>query len=145
MDQKLKKKTDELIKELKDENIDFNKYIQNNKNSLIEINLSEFWSSLVKKSNMSSSNIINKSDFSYYYYYEVVNGKKVPSKDKIVSLIIAMKLDLEDCQTALKYCGKSALYPKIKRDSIFIYAITHKLSLAETNKMLVKEKEPKIK
>ena len=145
MDKKLKKKTDELIKELTDENVDFNKYIQKNKNSLIEINLSEFWSTLVKKSNMKSSDIINKSELSYYYYYEVINGKKVPSKDKIVSLIIAMKLDLDDCQTALKYCGKSALYPKVKRDSVFIYAITHKLSLADINKMLVEEKEPKIK
>lgn len=139
MDKKLTKRTDELIAELTADSTDFETYIAENSGSLIEINLIDFWGRMIKKSGLSNGNIINRSNYSYYYFYEVISGKKIPSRDKIVSLVLAMHLELEDCQTALKYCGKSALYPKLKRDSILIYAVSHGFSLAETNELLDKE------
>ncbi len=139
MENNLKRKTDELIDELTKGNVDFEAFITENDSSLIEVNLREFWSRMTKKSGMSNSNIINKAYYSYYYFYEVINGKKIPSRDKLMCLILAMHLDLEDCQTALRYCGKASLYPKFKRDSIFIYAVSHGLSIRETNEMLEKE------
>lgn len=145
MDENLRKKTDELIQQLSRDNVDFEQYIQENQDSLIAVNLRDFWSALIKRTGMSNSDIINKSEMSYYYFYEVINGKKVPSVDKIVSLILATHLTLEDCQTALKYCGKAPLYPKLLRDSVFIYAITHELTLSETNKLLVQSGLDKLK
>ena len=139
MDKKLTKKTDELIAELTAGSADFEAYIEKNVGSLIEINLIDFWGKMIKKSGLTNGNIINRSNYSYYYFYEVINGKKIPSRDKIVSLILAMHLELEDCQTALRYCGKSALYPKLERDSVLIYAISHCFSLQETNELLDKE------
>ena len=111
MTEEIRKKTDELLEELKFKNTDIQDYINNNPQSFIEINLKEFWDSIIKKSQMSKSDIINKSDFSYVYFYDVIAGKKIPTSDKIVRLILAMHLSLEDCQTALRYCGKSQLYP----------------------------------
>lgn len=145
MDEKLRKKTDDLMKELSNANIDFESYIAENKDSLIEINLREFWSRALASSDMSNSDIINKSELSYYYFYEVINGKKVPTTDKIVALALATKMTLEDCQTALKYCGRAPLYPRIHRDSILIYAITHRFSLIEANELLEKSNESRLK
>ncbi len=145
MTDKIRKKTDELLEELKFKNTDIQDYINNNPQSFIEINLKEFWDSIIKKSQMSKSDIINKSDFSYVYFYDVIAGKKIPTSDKIVRLILAMHLSLEDCQTALRYCGKSQLYPRIKRDSVIIYAINQQYTVMQTQELLNKSGEKELK
>lgn len=133
------KETKELLDELKGKNIDINTYLESNSDSLIEINLKKFWNDVVNNSGMSKSDIINKSDFGYVYFYDVINGRKIPSTDKIVRLALAMKMTLEQCQTALKYSGKSPLYPRLKRDSILIFAINHNYDIYQTVELLLNE------
>lgn len=133
------KETKELLDELKGKNIDINTYLESNSDSLIEINLKKFWDDVVNNSGMSKSDIINKSDFGYVYFYDVINGRKIPSTDKIVRLALAMKMTLEQCQTALKYSGKSPLYPRLKRDSILIFAINHNYDIYQTAELLLNE------
>lgn len=133
------KETKELLDELKGKNIDINTYLESNSDSLIEINLKKFWNDIVNNSGMSKSDIINKSDFGYVYFYDVINGRKIPSTDKIVRLALAMKMTLEQCQTALKYSGKSPLYPRLKRDSILIFAINHNYDIYQTAELLLNE------
>ncbi len=133
------KETKELLDELKGKNIDINTYLESNSDSLIEINLKKFWNDVVNNSGMSKSDIINKSDFGYVYFYDVINGRKIPSTDKIVRLALAMKMTLEQCQTALKYSGKSPLYPRLKRDSILIFAINHNYDIYQTAELLLNE------
>lgn len=124
---------------MKGKNIDINTYLESNSDSLIEINLKKFWNDVVNNSGMSKSDIINKSDFGYVYFYDVINGRKIPSTDKIVRLALAMKMTLEQCQTALKYSGKSPLYPRLKRDSILIFAINHNYDIYQTAELLLNE------
>lgn len=145
MTNELRKKTDELLKELKFKNTNIQKYIETNPDSFIEINLKDFWTNIVDNSGMTKSDIINKSDFSYVYFYDVIAGKKVPTSDKIIRLVLAMHLTLEQCQTALRYCGKSQLYPRIKRDSIIIFAITRNYTVFQTQELLKKSGENQLK
>lgn len=145
MTDELRKKTDELLKELKFKKTDIQEYIENNPESFIEINLKKFWGEILESSSMSKSDIINKSDFSYVYFYDVIAGKKIPTSDKIIRLVLAMHLSLDQCQTALRYCGKSQLYPRIKRDSILIYAIFHGYTVLQTQELLLKSGEKELK
>lgn len=133
------------MKELSHAGDSIDKYIKNNPSSFIEVNLCNFWHDLIKKSKMTKSDIINKSDFGYVYFYDVINGRKLPSKDKIIRLILAAKLGLDDCQNALKFCGRAQLYPRIKRDSILIYGISHNLSIYEVSDMLISQGEADLK
>ena len=144
MTEQLKKKTDELLEELRQKQIDIQEYIDNNENSFIEISLKEFWGELMERSGKSKSNVINSADISYIYFYEILQGKKIPKKDKIVRLILAMELGVEDAQTALKYCNQSALYPRFKRDSLLIYAIDNRLSIFETQELLMRNGEQEL-
>ncbi len=131
-----KKSTDDLLDELKEKSTDINKYIANNSDSFIETNLKSFWSALLERSQKTKSDVVNNADISYIYFYEILQGKKVPAKDKIVRLILAMGLGIDDCQKALTYCNHSPLYPKIKRESYLIYAIEHGYSLYQTQELL---------
>ena len=145
MTDEIKKRTDELLEELKFKNTDIQEYIERNQDSFIQINLKEFWGEIVNNSGMSKSDIINKSDFSYVYFYDVIAGKKIPTSAKINRLVLAMHLTLEQCQTALRYCGKSQLYPRIKRDSLLIYAITHGYTVYQAQELLSNSGEDELK
>ena len=144
MTEQLKKKTDELLEELKLKGIDIQEYLDENENSFIEISLKEFWNELLERSGQSKSNIINNADISYIYFYEILQGKKIPKKDKIVRLILAMELEVEDAQTALKYCNQAILYPRIKRDSLLIYAIQNHYSIFQTQALLSENGEQEL-
>ena len=144
-DESIIKRTDELMKELEFNGTDINDYLKDNPDSFIEINLKEFWNEMIEKSGMSKYDIINKSDYSYNYFYEVIGGKRIPSADKVLRLALALHLELEDCQKALRYCGYAPLYPRIKRDSIIIYAINNNYSVFQTIDLLNKSGEKNLK
>ncbi len=135
----------ELLTELKDQACSLSDYLLNNKDFFLNEDSKEFWDNIIKGKNHSKSNIINKSDFSYCYFYEVINGKKAPTKDKVIRLTLALEMTLDECQQALKLSGRSALYPKNRRDSIIIYAILKKLSIVECNSLLEKYEEEELK
>lgn len=139
------KTTTELLNELKEENCSLNKYIGKNNELFIRKDLKDFWEEQIGKCDYSKSNIINKSDFSYCYFYDVINGRKLPTRDKIVRLALVMHMNLDKCQEALKLSGRSALYPKFKRDSIIIYAIENGFSIAKCNEQLLKYGEDELK
>lgn len=139
------KSTDDLMNELSRESCRINRYLKSNPDSFVFENIHDFWEGVIKKSGFSKSNIINKADFSYCYFYDVINGRKIPNKDKIVRLILTMHLDLDDCQQALRLSGRSSLYPRIKRDSIIIYAINHGLTVYQCNDLLTKHGEEALK
>lgn len=143
--EKYKKSTAELMDELKREDISLDEYLKSNSDTIEIADLKEHWHNLIEKSKLSSFDIINRSEFAYAYYYDVVGGKKIPSRDKIIRLILAMHLEIEDCQKTLRICGLSQLYPRMKRDSIIIYAVAHKLTVFELNELLKLQKENELR
>ncbi|HAQ28860.1 MAG TPA: hypothetical protein DCQ76_03805 [Ruminococcaceae bacterium] len=139
------KNTNDLMEELSDDKVSIENYIKDNTDSFVNVDLSNFWKGIIRKSGMTKSDIINKSDFSYVYFYDVINGRKTPSRDKIIRLALALKLSLDECQTALKFCGRSQLYPRIKRDSIIIHGINRNLCIYEVSDNLLSLGEEDLK
>lgn len=85
--------------------------------------------------------LIQKTNISRTYMYEILNGKKHPERNKVLSLCLALSLPLDETNRALKLAGAGTLYPKIKRDSILIYCINKGMSVIDTNHCLVEFKE----
>lgn len=139
------KTTTELLRELKRQSCSLPDYLANHKETFVVEDIKAFWEQLIKEKKYSKSNIINKADFSYCYFYDVINGRKMPTKDKVVRLALAMKMSIDECQQALKISGRSALYPKVRRDSVLIYAIEKHLTIAQCNELLAKHGEDELK
>ena len=133
---RVKKVTDELMEALKNETDSVENYLDENRDELIKIDIRGLWSEMIKKSGLTKTDIIDSSDCGYNYFYCIINGKKTPSRDKIVELVIAMHLSVDDCQKLLKLNGKAPLYPRIKRDSIIIYGIENGQSVYEISNAL---------
>lgn len=140
----MKKDTNDLFEEL-DNNCKIDDYMNENESSFVYHTLNDFWDSMCDKSGMSKSNIINKSEFNYSFFYDVINGRKIPARDKIIRLALTMDLNLDDCQQALRLSDKALLYPRIKRDSIIIFAVNNSLTILECNELLNKFNEETLK
>lgn len=139
------KNTSDLMNELSQTNKNLEDYMTDNQEKFININLKNFWNDFIEKSGMSNADIINSADFGYTYFYDVKNGKKIPSRDKILRLAIATHCTIDECQYALKYCGKSQLYPRVKRDSIIIYGISRSLNVFQICNLLIQSGEDELK
>ncbi len=141
----MRKSTEDLLEELQNENCKIDEYLKGNGESFVYDKIKDFWEAAIEKSGYSKSNIINKSDFSYCYFYDVINGRKIPGRDKIIRLILTMKLSVDECQEALRISGRSALYPRIKRDSIILFAISNGLSIYQLSELLADAGEEQLK
>ncbi len=130
-----------LMMALRNENGSVEKFIEKHKNDFIVLNVKSMWTKLIKKSGLTKTEIIDKSNCGYNYFYCIINGKKTPSRDKIIELIVAMGLDVDDCQTALLFSGRAPLYPRVKRDCIIIYGIENKQTIYQISETLKRNGE----
>ena len=141
----MRKSTEDLLEELQNENCKIDEYLKGNGESFVYDKINDFWEAAIEKSGYSKSNIINKSDFSYCYFYDVINGRKIPGRDKIIRLILTMHLSVDECQEALRISGRSALYPRIRRDAIILFAISNGYSIYQLSELLADAGEEPLK
>lgn len=141
----MRKSTEDLLEELQNENCKIDEYLKGNGESFVYDKIKDFWEAAIEKSGYSKSNIINKSDFSYCYFYDVINGRKIPGRDKIIRLILTMHLSVDECQEALRISGRSALYPRIRRDAIILFVISNGYSIYQLSELLADAGEEPLK
>lgn len=70
------------------------------------------------------------------YLYDILNGKKHPSRDTVIRLSFGLTLDLCGANRLLKYAGYRDMYSKDKRDAVIIFCLKENHSLASTNDRL---------
>lgn len=134
----MRKSNEELLQELSDGCISLDAFFATNAAELVNEEIPAFWKTLIEKSGMSKTAIINCADFNYGYFFDIINGRKIPSRDKLLRIIVAMQCTVDDCQSALRISGKSALYPRVRRDSIIIYALTNRLPVSKLHELLIR-------
>ena len=94
--------------------------------------------------NITAANLIAAAQIQRNYGYQILDGRRSPSRDKVISLCLALKLDLLETQRALTLTKNGQLYSKSKRDSILIFAIEKKLSVIDANALLEELGEPSL-
>lgn len=115
---------------------DFKSFYNENKNYMINESLSDMLEKYLEEMGLKKSVVIKNSELSEIYAYQIFSGVRVPERKKLLCLILAMGLNLDQAQNLLKCAGFSPLYVKIPFDSIIIYGICKKLSVVETNEIL---------
>ena len=115
---------------------DFNTFYNENKDYMVNQDLSALLDELIKKYGLKKSQVIRAAEMSEVYAYQIFSGLRIPERKKLLCLAIAMKLSLDEVQTLLKCAGYSTLYVKLPFDSIVIYGICKKLTVVEINEIL---------
>lgn len=136
------KSTNELFEEI-EKTADIDDYLNDNKEIVSAKKLSGILESLLVRKGLKKADVINNSEVNKIYAYQLFSGVKTsPERDKVIALLMAMQLDLDEIQSVLKTAGFAPLYPKIKRDSIIIYCIRKGRSVLDTNAELYEHSEP---
>lgn len=111
-------------------------YFQKNEAFLQEDTFCGLLQSFCDEKHLQTAGIIRAAQIDRTYGYQLFSGARKPSRDKVVMLALGMKLDVEETQRLLRAAGKSALYPRLKRDAVLIHALKSGCSLDETQILL---------
>ena len=98
--------------------------------------ISEYLTKLCQDKDVVPSKVIKKAQIDRTYGYQIFNGTRTPSRDKIIMLAFGFSLSLEETQKLLKVAQKSVLYPKIKRDAVCIFAISKHMNVMQLQELL---------
>ena len=128
------KDTGELFEELKITS-DVENFLAENQNEFT-LPLHEYLNELLRKKNLSKSEVIRQINFDQKHAYHIFAGTKKPSRPKLLAISRVMKLNFEETQYLLRYAGFGSLYPRDPFDSVIIYAIENNLNAEETNNYL---------
>ena len=131
----IKKSTDELMNELLKAN-NISEYLKENSQYMVSDELSTYLNNIIAKKGLVKSELIKKTEFSEVMGYQILSGTRLPSRDSLICICVAMDMTLDETQAILKIAGFAALYPKAKRDSIIIKGVSEKKTVAQINEEL---------
>ena len=124
---KSQKTTDQLLKILQNSN-DINSYLTDNDSNISNISFHEYLTQLLDEKGLTKAQVITDSNIQKNYGYQIFDGSKTPSRDKVIALALAMQLTLDEANRLLHI-----LYPKIKRDSIIIFGLENNQKIIDLN------------
>ena len=136
----IKKPTDELMDAL-NQSSSIEGYINKQQDYMIDSTISDYLNQLLNEKSLKKSAVIKNSELNEIYGYQIFSGKRIPSRDRLISIAFGMGLSLDEAQALLKYAGFAPLYPKQKRDSLLIWGISHQFSIYQINDLLYTENE----
>lgn len=96
----------------------------------------DYYTALPAVRALSPRTLIARSGIERTYFYQLVNGRRRPGRDKIITLCLAARLDLTATQRGLEIAQAGVLYPKNRRDAILIFAVRNHLNALEVNDLL---------
>ena len=77
---------------------DFTTFYNENKQYLIKDTLSEMLEQLLVKKGLKKSAVIKEAEMSEVYGYQIFSGLRIPERNKLLCLAIAMKLNIDEMQ-----------------------------------------------
>lgn len=131
------KQTQELLNVLKDTSsiASLEAIMDYKEDSFLDMTFAEYFQSITP-STIDRAEYIKKANMHRTYGYQILNGQKMPGRDKVLALCLAAELTLDEVQHCLRYANQPQLYARNRRDAIIIYAINNKLSVQDTNSVL---------
>ena len=96
----------------------------------------DYLDTLCEHKQISKSDIIKKTTLDRTYAYQIFNGSKIPSSDKVIQIALALSLNLHDTNNLLTLSKNKCLYPKLKRDALLILCINRGYTVLKTNELL---------
>ncbi|MDR2648696.1 MAG: hypothetical protein LBB94_03125 [Clostridiales bacterium] len=103
---------------------------------MVSVSFSAYISRLCAEKGAAPSQIISRSGIERTFGHQLFNGRRTPSRDTVIQLAFGFGMDYERAQNLLKISGKSALYPRIRRDAVVIFALARGFGIAEVQSTL---------
>ncbi len=135
--EKKKKNTEMLINAL-ETSATYDAFLKENENQLGLDKFKYVVRKYLAQNQLEIAEVIKDAQLDRAYGYQIFNGTRNPSRDKLLQLAFGLKLNFEECNYLLKCANKQQLYAKVKRDATIIYALTHNYTLNGANDLLLR-------
>lgn len=135
------KNTTKLLNELKNAK-SFVGFADKNADVFADESISDCLQRLCFEKKVELAQVIRRSGIDRTYGYQLFNGRRLPSRDKLIQLGFGFPLVLSELQLLLRMAGKSQLYPKIKRDAAIIYGLNNNYTVTQMQELLEELKLP---
>ena len=111
-------------------------YLKHNESEMISNDLSDYLYAFLRIKDMSIADVARKSQLYRTFIYQIFDGRKKPSRDKLIAICFGLGLSDEETRKLMKATGYRELYVRDKRDSIILFALRHGKSIMEVDEML---------
>ena len=105
------------------------------------VSLAEHLDALLDQKETSKAEVIYRARLDTVYGYQIFNGTRKASRDKLLQLAFGFPLTYKETLTLLRIAGVYSLYVRRRRDSIIIFALNKGFSLEQLNELLEQEDE----
>ena len=100
-------------------------FLMENEQEFTSKEVSEMLLDLFSKKRLSKSTLAKEAGISDVYLHQIFSRKRTPSRNRLLSICLALSATLDETQELLQKSGYASLYPRNKRDSIIMYALLH--------------------
>lgn len=128
------KNTGDLIEQLKNRRKDDLDFLKEKEYECPK--LCYYLADLLYSHGMTSAEYIAIMNLDRSYGYQLLNGRRNPSRELLIRTAILLKQNLEETQRLLKIGNREVLYPRVRKDAIAIFAIEKGLSLPEYQELI---------
>jgi len=111
-------------------------FLTKNQENMLTMSLSEYLAFQLYQKDLRVADVIRDSGLTKSYVHQIFNGKKQPSRDKLIAIAFGLHLNVEDTQRMLKLGGCSELFVRVARDAVILFAIQNGMSLMDTETSL---------
>lgn len=71
------------------------------------------------------------------FAYQLCSGERRPSRDIILRLALVLELSVDQTQALLRTAQRGALYPRVTRDAVIIFALRSHMGILATDEQLL--------
>ena len=129
------KTTGDLERDLKG-HIDLSQFLKENKDSFLRETIGEILQGVIAEKKLNKSAVARDAQMSEIYFFQILSGRRTPSRDRLLCLCFAMKCTFNETQEILKHGRYSLLYVKNRRDAIITFGLKKGWSLVRINEEL---------
>ena len=126
--------TKELLNRLK-QAPDIRTFFDEYQNEFLSLRPLDYLTELLRQKDMSLAQVANQSGQGEYVY-KVVRGERRPSRDVVLAIAFGMQLCVEETQLLLRISKLAVLDPRDKRDSVILYSLKERHTVAQANDLL---------
>ncbi len=109
----------DLERKIREEQFFDEETVLNNKSPDINIMINKY----IAEKDIPHTEIIRRLNVERSYGYQLLNGKRIPTRVQIIKIGLMLKLDFKELQQMLKIAGKEILYAKNLTDARVIYSV----------------------
>ena len=114
----------------------FGDFLKRNRENMLEADLSKYLMELLAQKGLKRAQVVEDSGVDKAFVYQIFNGSKRPSRDKLIAITFGMHLNEEETQRVLKIAGHSELYPRVPRDALILFSIQRGKDIWQTDDAL---------